>query len=344
MARKNRTPPDAIALGEALKKRPHRFGFYAVLRRYECIFKTSARFGESQHAKEDPIRLAQTPSLAFATSTLARFEERGEAKLRYLVGNFFGLYGPHGPLPAHITEYARDRMLHHGDRTLVGFLDIFHHRMMSLFYRAWANSQPVVQFDRPETDQFSQFVASLLGMGVPAMRRRDSMPDSAKFFYAGQTLPHTRHAEGLHSILADFFRLPVRIREFVGEWLPLPMDARCRLGETTLTGTLGVTAVAGERVWDCQHKFRIVVGPLRLEEYRRLLPGGDSLRRLVDIVRNYTSDEYEWDLQLLLERHEIPSLHLGDENPLGWSSWMNGDEENMKEGDLILSHLVERVA
>src|SRR6478609_2460492 len=67
---------------------------------------------------------------------------------------FGGMFGPQGPLPLHLTEYARDRIINSADPTFARFLDIFHHRMLSLVYRAWADAQPTVQFDRPESDRF----------------------------------------------------------------------------------------------------------------------------------------------------------------------------------------------
>lgn len=113
------------------------------------------------------MRLAQEPSLAFAPATLAAFDPGNEDRAPRLTEYFLGLFGPHGPLPVHLTEYARDRLRNHGDRTFARFADLFHHRMLGLFYRAWADTQPTVSFDRPETDRFNVYVGPSSGWECP---------------------------------------------------------------------------------------------------------------------------------------------------------------------------------
>ena len=123
--------------------------------------------------------------------------------------HFFGLFGPDGPLPLHLTEYARDRSRNHRDPSLQRFADIFHHRALSLFYRAWANSRPTISFDRPEDDRFALYTGALIGLGMESLRNRDAMPDLTKLHFAGHLSCQTRHAEGLASILSEFFKMPV---------------------------------------------------------------------------------------------------------------------------------------
>ncbi len=318
MARKDRPTSDPVALEHSLQQQPYRFGFSPTMRRLECVYQDKPRPGRSLGIKDDAIRLAQEPSTAFAPSTLAHFTPaEGEHPPRLSV-NFFGLFGPNGPLPLHLTEYARDRLRNADDATFSRFADIFHHRMMSLFYRAWADAQPTVSFDRPESDRFADYVGALCGMGAPALRKRDAMPDLAKLFFAGQLSTHTRHAEGIRAILHAFFQVPVQIQQFVGTWFTLPDDAVCRLGDNPQTGTLGKSAVIGGRIWSTQQKFRIVFGPLRFKDFQRLLPGGESLPRLVAMVRNYLGDELTWDVQLILKKEELPPWKLGQSGQLGW--------------------------
>jgi len=320
MASQDRPAPDAVALALSLQKQPYRFGFSPTMRRFECASRNKPRPGRSLGIKDDMIRLGQEPSTAFAPSTLARFTPAEGGRPPRLSVNFFGLFGPNGPLPLHLTEYARNRLLHADDATFSRFADIFHHRMLSLFYRAWADAQPTVSFDRPESDRFADYVGALCGVGAPALRKRDAMPDLAKLYFAGQLSSHTRHAEGLRAILKAFFKVPVAIRQFVGTWFTLPDDAVCRLGESPQTGTLGKSAVIGGRIWSTQQKFRIVFGPLGLSDFQRLLPGGNSLPRLVAMVRNYVGDELTWDVQLILKKEELPAWKLGQSGQLGWTT------------------------
>jgi len=212
--------------------------------------------------------------------------------------HFLGLLGPNGPLPLHLTEYARDRERNAGDPTLVRFLDVFHHRILSLFYRAWADGQPTVSFDRPAQDRFAVYLGSLFGLGMPSLRERDEFPDRAKLYFAGRLAAQPRNAEGLAAIVGEFFGLPVAIEEFVGEWLTLPEEARWRLGRSA---RLAQTTVAGARTWQRQSKFRIVFGPLGEDDLQSLLPGGRRLRRLLALVRNYVGDSLSWDVRLQLK-------------------------------------------
>ncbi len=336
MANPDRTSADPVALFEALRRKPYAFHFFQALRRLECLCPDRPRLGKSLRLADDPVRLTQEPSLAFAPATLAAFDPGAEGRPPRLSEYFLGLFGPQGPLPLHLTEYARDRSRNHGDHTFACFADIFHHRILCLFYRAWADAQPTVSFDRPETDRFNVYIGAPFGLGMPSLWNRDAAPDLAKLHYAGRLVGQTRNPEGLQAILADFFNLPVTIENFVGHWLPLSETSRCRLGTSPTTGLLGVTAVIGERVWDCQYKFRIVIGPMPLEEFQRFLPGSDSLRRLVAWVRNYVGDQLLWDVNLILKREEVPPLKLGEETQLGWTTWLTSQPLDRDADDLKL--------
>lgn len=320
MARKDWTASGALELARALREQPYRFGFSATLRRLECLFKNKPRLGKSLGAKDDAVRLSQAPAMTFAPSTLSAFDPENDKHAARLAVNFFGLFGPNGPLPHHLTEYARMRMRNYDDYTFTRFVDIFHHRLLSLFYRAWADAQPTVSYDRPDSDHFSEYVGALFGIGLPSHRHRDEMPDLAKLYFAGQMSCQSRHAEGLQSILHAFFRIPVSMEEFVGTRFPLPEDAQCRLGKSQETGTLGQSFVIGAHIRSNQQKFRLIFGPISYKDFQRLLPGGASLRRLIAIVKNYLGEEMTWDLRLVLKKEELPKWKLGNTGQLGWTT------------------------
>lgn len=329
----------ATSLAEGLAKEPFRYGFFSVLRRLECAFSDRPRLGAAPRAVGEPVRLTQEPSLVFAPSTLASYAPGVEGASARLAVFFFGLFGPNGPLPLHLTEYARDRLRNHGDPTFARFADIFHHRLLAFFYRAWADAQPTVAFDRPETDRFARYVGAFLGVGQPSLRDRDAVPDLAKLHNAGLLASHTRNADGLHSLLESYFEMPVVIEQFVGQWVELPEGARWRLGHSPESGCLGRTTVAGARVWSCQQKFRIVFGPLEYADYRRLLPGSDSLARLTALVRTYVGDELAWDVRVILKREAVPPLVLGRDARLGLTTWCGSLPAGEVVGDLYLDPL-----
>ena len=145
-------------LVDLLARAPEQFDFFQVMRRLEHLYCDSPdrpRFGAALRPVDEPIRLGQDPSLAFASRTLNGVQPSRTGAPPRLTQNFFGLMGPNGPLPMHLTEYARDRLRNTpSDPTMTHFLDIFHHRLLMFFYRAWASTEPTASHDRPETDRF----------------------------------------------------------------------------------------------------------------------------------------------------------------------------------------------
>jgi type VI secretion system protein ImpH len=326
-----------VALFEALARAPWSFDFFQALRRIEGLFADRPKLGRALRPADEPVRLSQEASVAFAPSTLSACET-DDGRPPRLEQRFFGLLGANGPLPLHITEYVRERLIHNRDPTLARFLDLFHHRMALLFYRAWAEARPTVHQDRPDEDRFTAYVGSLSGHGLRGTLVRDSVPDHAKRFYVGHLARNPKNAEGLASILDGFFQLPVRVDQFVFGWLELPRDQRTALGgEPRVSGALGLGTVVGERVRDVQSRFRAVMGPMDLDRFCDFLPGGRSLDKLKHWVRNYVGFEFDWDVQLVLARDEVPGIRLGREGQLGWTTWLGARRADTDAGDLILS-------
>jgi type VI secretion system protein ImpH len=335
MARKDWAASDRVSWLAALAAAPHRFDFHVVLRRIECLFRDLPRWGEAARPSDEPVRLGQDPELAFAPSALASYLPATDGRPARLAVAFFGLFGPHGALPLHLTEYARERARHAGDRTLSAFADLFHHRMLVLFHRAWAVAQPTAAHDRA-SDRFTTYVGSLLGLGLPALTGRDAIPDRAKLQYAAHLANPSRHAEGLAAMLADYFEVAVGIEEFVGEWIELPRSGRFRLGHSREVSCLGRTTILGQRFWRCDHKFRIVLGPLSRADFQRLLPGSQSLSRMVAMVRAYVGDELDWDVRLVLDRGERDQVRLGHGDRLGWNARLGQGSRARRLEDIII--------
>jgi len=333
---------DAVTFLEALADAPYRHDFYQALRRLECLHGDKPRWGRALRPGDEPVRLGQDPDLAFAPAPLASFEPGENGTPGRLQVRLFGLFGPNGPLPTHMTEYARDRLRNDGDPTLSRFLDLFHHRFLALFYRAWAQAQPHVNRDRPHDDRFAAYVGAFAGLSPDTFRDRDALPDLAKFFHVGALARQVRNSEGLAAILEHFFRVPVAVEQFVGHWMVLGERERTCLAADG--AVLGSGAVLGGRVWDRQHKFRIRIGPLTLAEYESFLPGGTPLEKLVDWVRLYLCFELEWDVRLLLRKHDVPPLTLGAGTRLGWTTWLGRRRAATDADDLCVDaeRFVER--
>ena len=158
--------PDAFWRG--VRETPWRYDLFQLLRRIDAQGGERYPLGRAPLPKFEPLRIGQQPSMGFAPSTVAEVRQREENGLHEVSILSFGLFGPNGPLPVHMTEYARERIHHHQDHSLSAFADLFHHRLTLLFYRAWADAQPAVSLDRDDNRRFEGYLASLIGMGQPA--------------------------------------------------------------------------------------------------------------------------------------------------------------------------------
>ena len=344
---------------DALVERPYAFDFYRAVRLLESLRPDLPRVGYSNTPAEDIVRFWQKPSLRFAPAALdavtyeppklqpagmkspPRSMVQGGHTVPWVSVNFFGLFGPNAPLPPHITEYVLERELHAKDPTITAFFNIFHHRLLSFFYRAWASNQKALDLDRPDDQRFATYIGALFGIGMDSLRQRDDVPDNAKLFFAGRLASQTRNAEGLEAILKAYFSVPVELQPFTGRWLPLPKDSRCVLGKCAQSGTLGVDLIVGERFWDCQLSFRVRFGPMSLEDYERLLPDGSSFKRLKYWILNYCEYHFFWDVQLVLKAEEVPEIQLGSAGRLGWTSWLKTKPFTADADQLILNPPVD---
>ena len=340
---------DPVETELELERKAARMDFFQVLRMLENAHPALPRIGASLRPRDDAVRFGQDPSLTFHPGALGQFLRGGsngaDARARLAV-NFFGLLGANGPLPIHITEYTRDRLRNGGDGTLLAFFDVFHHRMLSLFYRARAQAEPAINLDREDSDRYAEFVGSLFGIGAPALRQRDDIGDFAKLHFAGLLANNARPASGLVSILREYFKLPVAVEQFTGHWMRLPVEIQSRIGRAEDGNRLGVSTVLGSKVWDCQNKFRIVIGPMGFADYERMLPGGDSMKRLLAWVRNYAGTALDWDVRLILKKEETPPLRLGGGGSrgsgqpglrLGWNTWPAGAAPRRNPDQLLIN-------
>jgi type VI secretion system protein ImpH len=312
---------DPVDVERQLAEQAASMDFFQAVRLLENAHPDKPRVGASLRPRDDAVRFGQDPSLAFEPTAVRGFTPANARARARLAVNFIGLLGPNGPLPLHLTEYARDRARNQGDPTMAAFLDLFHHRIISLFYRARATAEPAISLDRQEADRFADYVGSLFGIGSPALRGRDEIGDFAKLHFAGLMANQRRPAAGLVTILRAYFKVPVEIEQFVGHWMRIPLDGQTRIGMIDRGNRLGASAVLGRKVWDCQHKFRLVIGPLDYEDYQRMLPGGASMQRLLAWVRNYAGLVLDWDVRLILKQQQVPRLALGGRR-LGWTTYL----------------------
>jgi type VI secretion system protein ImpH len=316
-----------------VEQAPYEFDLFEVLRHIDAYSNSSMSLGTASHPRDEPVRLAQEPSLAFAPSTLAKVRSASGKPPRISIYSF-GLFGPNGPLPLHLTEYARERIRNHADRSLVAFADIFHHRLILYFYRAWANAQATVCLDRKREASFDRYVGSLIHVGQPALKDRGEVADHARYYMAGALTRPTRNVDGLRGILSSYFGVGVEIVEFVPGWIPIEPALQLALRAHQPTGMLGAGALLGSAVRDAQHAFQIVVGPLPLDTYRQFLPGTPRVGELVEWVRFYLGLEFAWTVRLVLAHDEVCAARIG-QHRLGWESWLGERADERDADDMV---------
>jgi type VI secretion system protein ImpH len=317
---------DIEAFWARLQADPRRHDFFATLRRVDALHPGRPRLGQALKAAHESVRLGQEPALHFAVSGLSGLE-RQEGHLPRLRVHLFGLLGPNGPMPLHLTEYTRQRLRHRDDAALLRFLDLFHHRLLSLFFRAWAEHQPAVHQDRPQEDRYATWLGACAGLAQPLADRQTAgpLPPQAGLIQAGLLGSRSRHAEGLAKLLTLHFGVPVRIEQHVAHWLEIDAEDRTALGRVGLRGhaPLGHASTVGRKRLDRQFKFRIVVGPLDRARYEAFLPGGVDWLALRQWVQHYAGLDLRWDVQLVLQAAQVPAPRLGQALRLGVTSWLD---------------------
>ncbi len=328
---------DQWPIAEMLEKEPFCFQFFQAVRLLALMEPDRQVVGRFSNPKNEVARFTANPSVAFPASQIQELERDSEGQVRMQV-NFMGMTGPSGVLPLMYSDLVLER-LRQRDRTLRDFLDVFNHRMVSLFYQAWEKYRFTIPYERGELDPFSHHVLALLGLGTPGLQDRQDVSDDSLLFYSGLLAPHTRSATALKQVLADYFEVPVEVEQFVGAWYPIDEDSQCSMSETSdYSEQLGFGAIVGDEIWDQQTRVRIQLGPLSLERYMDFLPGGDAYRHIRALAKFYAGREYDVEIQLILKRPEVPTCELKEEpgQQLGWTTWVKSAPFQRDPGDTIL--------
>jgi type VI secretion system protein ImpH len=345
MAAANRTedstliPPQFAEIERSLQEHPGRFDFFQAVRLLLRILHSSKPVGGFVNPAGEAVRFAVKPSLAFPPSTIDEIQ-LSPLKAEMLV-TFMGLTGPAGVLPRCYSSFLLSRVRER-DHTLADFFDLFHHRVISLFYRAWEKYRFGVTYEREGGDRVSKYLSCLIGLGTAGLEDRLAIADERLLFYTGLLSLQARSATALKQLLEDYFDVPVEVDQFVGAWRELDPGDQCLLDEVdSYSGQLGVGAVVGDAIWDRQSRIRLSLGPLTQEQYLSFLPSGAAWEPLRELTRFFCGAELEVEAQLILKQKEVPQCELGREDlpgpRLGWFTWIrSGMEFNRSPGDTVL--------
>ncbi len=348
------------------------FDFFQAVRLLQNLDGRRRPVGHDAVPGAEAVRFRVQNSLTFPPSSIHEIAQPdNEWPLPVMTVAFFGLTGPSGVLPRHYTElvYRTQRDIKDANRyVLRDWFDLFNHRMIALFYRAWSKYRPWLAYEAgahaaEEPDPFTRALLSLVGIGTRGLRRRlrvacremvagrsqervlTKVDDLALTFYGGLLAHRPRCADGLEALLSDYSRLPVKVQQFQGEWLTLDPTSRSSLSEEGGNNELGVNAVSGDRVWNIQNKVRLRIGPLSLTQFDDLLPDRSPVPQrkhffeLMHLTRFYIGPELDVDVQLVLRGDEVPECQLpestGDGPQLGWNTWTRSQALTRDPGDAI---------
>jgi type VI secretion system protein ImpH len=311
-----------------LREAPWEFNFHQALRLLERTQPDKAPVGSFARPQDEIARLGMDPSFAFPASDLLALDWTTPDAQPRLTVNFLGLVGSAGVLPHPYTRLVRER-LRDRDPVLRDFLDLFQHRLLSLFHRAWEKYRVAATYEAPGRDRVTLYLRDLLGLGTESLADRlaPDLPDAALLNYVGLLAMEPRSARALEQVLEDYFGVTARIEQFVGGWCALPVELQCCLnGAESTARQLGMGAVAGDAVWEHQLRARVKLGPLDFARYQEFLPGGAGCAGIQAFTRFYANGQTAFDLQLILQREEVPALELGREDlPLGLATWLESE-------------------
>lgn len=346
----------SASLVEQLEREPYAFSFFQAVRLLELHARRQpgarepAMLGDDGPASAEPVHFEALPSLTFPPGEISALRHRDDGSFAMQVA-FMGLTGPSGILPHHYTSMIIER-LRQSDPGMRDFFDLFNHRAISLFYRAWTKYRLPIALEQTHTqgegrrpDHFTELLMALVGMQTRKLGQRLHVPDPFLAYCSGFFANMRRSASALESVLSLYFDVDVQIDQFNGQWLYLPPKEQSQMPSAALplgsNCALGVNAIVGERVWSVASKFRIRVGPLDADEFASFLPSEVKLQALAQLTRLFVGVQYDFDVQLTIRRESVPQSRVstpdGPATRLGWNSWVHAGEYPHDADDPVFS-------
>ncbi|MCK7577310.1 MAG: type VI secretion system baseplate subunit TssG [Chromatiales bacterium] len=287
-------------------------------------------------------------SLSFPASEVSGIEARKSltgTRQWHVHVDFMGLTGSSGILPYHYSELVLKR-LKIKDKSMMDFLDLFNHRLISLFFQASVKYRLPLEHERrklgsapgADGDTHTRLLMALIGLGTNGLNRRLYTRDESLLYYSGLLTSKVRTAAGLRQIIFNHFRIPVEIREFIGQWQELIDDVRTRLpGPASPRGQnnqLGRSVMLGRKGWFSQGKIRIILGPLTTRQLSTFAPGTPTLKALNEIVRLYVNFEHDYEFIMRIARADIPDTArlLTGQAAGPWLEHLDGGEQGPVPG------------
>jgi type VI secretion system protein ImpH len=335
MASEKRQPD--TALKDRLFKEYYNFSFFKAVDLLEALYPQKEKLGQTLEPGKEAVRFSVKPGLAFPPSEIAKLEVNdNRARPVSMEVAFMGLIGPSGVLPQWYNELAIKRNWKK-DFGLVSFLNMFHHRLISLFYLAWKKHRFTENYLPEAEDRHSRYLLCLEGLGFPGLTEMIGLPRESLAFYSGLLSRSVPSAVAIEATVQYFSTTDVNIEQFIEREIAISREDLTRLGTANIQ--LGVDTICGSFIRECQTKFRVNLGPMGYDKFLRFLPTGDLLGRIFALIRYMVGIEYEFEIRVFLKRTELPPCILGLETPaaprLGWSTWLKSADVTHEEDPYI---------
>ena len=313
------------SVAEWLFAEPWEFEFFQAVRLLELLYHDRVPPGEGAAPDDEMVRFRSTVTQVFPASEVQTLRQPIESGHPVeMAVNLASLGGAAGPLPAVDSDRVIERAWRK-DFATRDFLDLFHHRLLSLLVRTRKTHHPSYTALTPFEGPIAQYFYAFFGLGPAELRDRTRVADRSLVFYSGILSQHPRSASGLEQLLSDYFQVSAKVTQLLGQWRNLEPDGWTAIGPAGRNRGLGEGAILGTRVWDQQGRFEVNLGPMALRTFLDLLPRGSGFEPLCQLTRFYAGPELEFGFRLTIRAREVPATALG-QSWLGWTSWLKTGE------------------
>lgn len=300
-----------MPLAQAILARSPKMNFFQLCQLMERLMPRGTGLGSSDTPAAEPVRFRPYPKVGFPGTELAavEFDDERPDRRPTIRTTFLGLYGVDAVMPAHLID---DIVLRReGHEEVMAFLDIFNHRLTTLFYRAWRKYRYPSGFERAD-DSTSRALLCLAGFGLGDKAATAGLPGARVLGILGLMSQRTRTVEGLAGVVA--LALPgagVKIEERFPVWVKTDDQPGLRSGaRDNAAQGLGRGHVLGRRVMNRGEAVRLTLQPATAEQAHDLLPDAPLYHELMSVLRVYLGNKTDVVLRMEVSASVVPELTL----------------------------------
>lgn len=308
---------------------PEAYNFFQFCHLLE-LHQINLRVPDLQSESELTLQFCAWPYLGFPASELKQAlpESVYDYKLPVVFTTFMGLIGTDGVMPNWLIAESAEKK--DGMDNLTAFLDIFHHRLMAMFYQIWKRFHYEFQYRENASDRLSQALLTLI-------HGRDTL-DIDPRYYLGvikELNKKNKNIFGLKEIV--HYVIPAASEVVIEEFIPVKYPVtQLSLG----TGIAFENAVLGRFLYDANSSIRISV---KLNNYTtlNLLYENQPVRMILKtLVKKYVGCTLDVELMATLSADLLPLAKLNATAPQQLSAGVTvGQPESGMQFSIFLGEL-----